>query len=101
MTGALDVLADVLVANGLIAAFLFVGVVVWISYLVSAKLTCGQLHGSAIAILTGLVLAYAGGIVTGGDQGPGHRGTGRCRVVGWSNDQGFRHHCHSFRRAVR
>ncbi|KPJ93190.1 MAG: malonate transporter, partial [Gemmatimonas sp. SG8_17] len=65
----LDSLAEVLVSNGLIAAFLFVGVVVWISYLVSAKLTGGRLHGSAIAILTGLVLAYVGGVVTGGDQG--------------------------------
>jgi len=69
MTGVLDSLAEVLVSNGLIAAFLFVGVVVWISYLVSAKLTGGRLHGSAIAILTGLVLAYVGGVVTGGDQG--------------------------------
>ncbi len=69
MTAVLEVLSEVLVANGLITAFLFVGVVVWISYVVSAKLTGGRLHGSAIAILTGLVLAYAGGAVTGGDQG--------------------------------
>jgi malonate transporter MadM subunit len=69
MTAVLDLLAEVLVRNGLITAFLFVGVVVWISYLVSAKLTGGRLHGSAIAILTGLVLAYVGGVMTGGDQG--------------------------------
>lgn len=69
MTGIFDVLAGVLVANGLITAFLFVGVVVWVSYLVSDKLTGGRLHGSAIAILTGLVLAYVGGVVTGGNQG--------------------------------
>lgn len=69
MSAILEVLSEVLVANGLITAFLFVGVVVWISYVVSAKLTGGRLHGSAIAILTGLVLAYGGGAVTGGDQG--------------------------------
>ncbi len=50
-------------------AFLFVGAVVWISYFVSGKLTGGRLHGSAVAILTGLVLAYVGGVVTGGSQG--------------------------------
>ncbi len=69
MSAILEVLSEVLVANGLITAFLFVGVVVWISYVVSARLTGGRLHGSAIAILTGLVLAYGGGAVTGGDQG--------------------------------
>ena len=69
MTDVLDLLADVMIRNGLITAFLFVGVVVWISYFVSGKLTGGRLHGSAIAILTGLVLAYVGGVVTGGSQG--------------------------------
>ena len=69
MSAVLDVVAGVLTANGLVTAFLFVGIVVWISYLVSGKLTGGRLHGSAIAILTGLVLAYIGGVVTGGEQG--------------------------------
>ncbi len=69
MTDVLDLLADVMIRNGLVTAFLFVGVVVWISYFVSGKLTGGRLHGSAIAILTGLVLAYVGGVVTGGSQG--------------------------------
>ena len=69
MTPVLDLLADVLVSNGLITAFLFVGAVVWASYFISGKLTGGRLHGSAVAILTGLVLAYVGGVVTGGSQG--------------------------------
>jgi malonate transporter MadM subunit len=69
VTDVLDLLADVMIRNGLVTAFLFVGVVVWISYFVSGKLTGGRLHGSAIAILTGLVLAYVGGVVTGGSQG--------------------------------
>jgi len=69
MTAVLDLLGDVLIRNGLITAFLFVGVVVWLSYFVSGKLTGGRLHGSAIAILTGLLLAYVGGVVTGGSQG--------------------------------
>lgn len=66
---ALEMLSDVLVSNGLVTAFAFVGIVVWLSYLVSDKLTGGRIHGSAIAILTGLVLAWVGGVVTGGSAG--------------------------------
>ncbi|MEE8385275.1 MAG: malonate transporter subunit MadM, partial [Dehalococcoidia bacterium] len=65
----LDLLAEVLIRNGLVTAFAFVGITVWVSYLVSGKLTRGRIHGSAIAILLGLILAYVGGVVTGGDQG--------------------------------
>jgi malonate transporter MadM subunit len=69
MTNPLDLLAEVLVRNGLVTAFAFVGVIVWLSYQVSAKLTKGRIHGSALAILVGLGLAYVGGVVTGGSQG--------------------------------
>jgi len=64
-----ETLSDVLVSNGRVTAFAFVGVVVWVSYLVSAKLTGGRIHGSAIAILGGLVLAWVGGVTTGGSAG--------------------------------
>jgi len=66
---AVDTLSDVLIENGLITAFAFVGIVIWLSYLVSDKLTRGRIHGSAIAILTGLVLAWVGGVITGGSAG--------------------------------
>lgn len=69
MIEILELLQEVLIRNGLITAFLFVGVTVWISYVISDKLTKGRVHGSAIAILTGLVLAYCGGVATGGTQG--------------------------------
>lgn len=65
----LDSLTDVLSKNGLITAFVFVGILVWFSYRVSERLTRGHIHGSAIAITLGLVLAYLGGSVTGGSQG--------------------------------
>lgn len=65
----LDSLSNVLATNALITAFLFVGVLVWLSYRVSAKLTRGHIHGSAIAITAGLVLAWYGGVRTGGDTG--------------------------------
>lgn len=69
MTAAWEMFAAILARNGLVTAFAFVGLTVWVSYLLSAKLTKGRIHGSAIAILTGLVLAYLGGVVTGGSQG--------------------------------
>ncbi len=69
MRELLDIIGEVLIRNGLITAFAFVGITVWLSYFISGRLTGGKIHGSAIAILTGLVLAYAGGAVTGGDQG--------------------------------
>jgi hypothetical protein len=61
----LESLTDVLTKNSLITAFAFVGVLVWLSYEISARLTRGHLHGSAIAIAVGLVLAWFGGSVTG------------------------------------
>ncbi len=65
----LDSLERVLAANGLITAFVFVGGLVWVSYVISAKLTRGHVHGSAIAIALGLVLAWVGGLTTGGSRG--------------------------------
>lgn len=56
-------------AYSLIFAFAAVGGVMWISYLASAKLTGGRVHGSAIAIALGLIAAYIGGRVTGGSKG--------------------------------
>ena len=64
-----DTLSEVLSANALITAFLLVGALVWVSYRLSERLTRGHLHGSAVAIAIGLVLAYAGGRYSGGSQG--------------------------------
>ncbi len=57
------------VENGLVAAFAMVGVVMWFSYVLSKRLTFGRIHGSAIAIVIGLALAYVGGRLTGGQKG--------------------------------
>jgi malonate transporter MadM subunit len=69
MAGIWGPLEAVLIENGLVVAFAFVGGTVWASYRLSDWLTRGRVHGSAIAILIGLTLAGVGGIVTGGDQG--------------------------------
>jgi len=65
----MDVLETTFVRNGLVVAFAVVGITVWLSYLISNRLTAGRIHGSAIAITLGLVAAYFGGLVTGGNTG--------------------------------
>lgn len=59
----------ILVQNALITAFAAVGVIICFSYYLSSGLTSGRVHGSAIAILTGLLLATLGGLYTGGQKG--------------------------------
>lgn len=65
----IDALDKAIASNSLVVAFAVVGVLVWISYWFSNKVTRGQIHGSAIAIALGLVLAFVGGTATGGDKG--------------------------------
>lgn len=47
--------------NGLIFAFLLVGLIMYFSYFISKKITKSKIPGAAIAISFGLVLAYFGG----------------------------------------
>ena len=56
-------------AGSIVTAFLFSGIIILISNIISDKLTRGRLHPSAIAIFFGLVLAYVGGSLTGGEKG--------------------------------
>lgn len=53
----------------LVTGFAVIGLTMWVSYWLSAKLTQGRIHGSAIAILLGLTMAYFGGLFTGGNKG--------------------------------
>lgn len=64
----LHMLDKVLIQNGLVTSFALVGLIMWVSSLISRKLTFGRVHGSAIAIVIGLVLAYFGGVFTGGQK---------------------------------
>ncbi len=47
--------------NSLVFAFLFVGCIMFCSFIISKKLTNNKIPGAAIAITAALVLAYAGG----------------------------------------
>ena len=60
---------DFLASGSIVTAFLFSGVIILISNWISGTLTKGRLHPSAIAIFFGLVLAYVGGVVSGGEKG--------------------------------
>ncbi len=64
----LGMIEKVVTSNGLVVAFAMVGLVMWVAYSLS-KLTKGRIHGSAIAILLGLILAWIGGAVSGGSKG--------------------------------
>ena len=59
----------VITGYGLISGFAVIGLTMWVSYWISDTFTKGRLHGSAIAILLGLLLSYVGGAFTGGTKG--------------------------------
>ena len=59
----------VITGYGLISGFAVIGLTMWVSYWISNTFTKGRLHGSAIAILLGLLLSYVGGAFTGGAKG--------------------------------
>jgi len=67
--GLLEAFEGVLTKYSLVTAFAVIGSMIWISYLLSDRLTKGRLHGSAIAIFLGLVLAYVGGVLSEGKKG--------------------------------
>ena len=69
MQKLLQIIVDLFIANGLVMAFLIVGIISLFSNFVSAKITKGRIHTSAIAIFIGLILAYIGGSITGGSKG--------------------------------
>ena len=62
-------IAKTLSGGGLVTAFLFAGIVFFLAGLLADKLTRGRIHSSAIAIFLGLIAAYIGGVITGGEKG--------------------------------
>lgn len=70
------IIEEVLARNGLLTAFAAVGATMAFSYWVSARLTRGRIHGSAIAILIGLGCAAAFGGRHGAADVPALSGVG-------------------------
>ncbi|PSL03781.1 malonate transporter subunit MadM [Cecembia rubra] len=60
---------EIIEKNGLIFAFLVIGLIVLVAEIISRKIFHSRIPGSAIAILTGLILGYMGGFLTGGEKG--------------------------------
>lgn len=65
----MEIIVKFLEKNGLVVAFLSIGIIIYLSGIISDKLTNKKIPASAIAILTGLILAYVGGIYTNGEKG--------------------------------
>jgi malonate transporter MadM subunit len=65
----IDVLQTTLTAQALLVAFIVVGAIMLVSNRLARTLTGGRIHGSAIAIVIGLVLAWVSGVYTGGSKG--------------------------------
>src|SRR3954470_22519085 len=65
----LHMIEHVFIEQSLVAAFAVIGAVIWFSSIVTRRFFAGRVHGSAIAIVLGLVLAYVGGLITGGQRG--------------------------------
>lgn len=64
----MELITNILVKNGLVMSFAIIGLVMYVAGMLS-KLTKNRIAGSAIAIILGLVLAYVGGVATGGSKG--------------------------------
>ena len=65
----MSTIAELLEGDGLVFAFLLVGVIMIASNALAGRIAGGRIQGSAIAIIVGLVLAYVGGSATGGEDG--------------------------------
>ena len=64
-----EVLTHMAKGQALLFAFVLVGVLMGISHILSRYITRGRIHASAFAITLGLIMAYIGGLVTGGHKG--------------------------------
>ncbi len=69
MNALIQAFEKALTSYSLVVAFALIGGVVWLSYFISERWTRGRIHGSAIAIMFGLAMAYVGGRITDGRQG--------------------------------
>ena len=55
--------------NGLIVAFVAVGIISYVGFLISKYVFKSKIPGAAVSILLGLIVAYFAGLYTGGSKG--------------------------------
>lgn len=65
----MEIISKFLEKNGLVFAFLIVALITYFSGIISVKFTNKKIPASAIAILSGLLIAYIGGVFSGGQKG--------------------------------
>ncbi|MES2797863.1 MAG: malonate transporter subunit MadM [Bacteroidota bacterium] len=65
----MEVILKFIDKNGLIFAFFVIGIIIYVSEIISKKLTKNTVPSPAIAIIFGLAIAYFGGDITGGQKG--------------------------------
>jgi malonate transporter MadM subunit len=65
----MDTLISLLTKNGFVFALCITGIILYLANLVSTHLFKNKIPGAAIAIITGLVLAYIGGTISNGKAG--------------------------------
>ena len=65
----MSLMNEILIKNGLVFAFLVTGLIMLGAWWLSEKVFRKKIPGSAIAIISGLLLAYVGGRLTGGVRG--------------------------------
>lgn len=65
----MELIIETLVKNSFLTALAAVGLLMFISHILSKYLTNGKLQASAIAITLALVIAYFSGVYTGGEKG--------------------------------
>lgn len=65
----MEELIKIIDRNGLIVAFILVGVLTWLTDLFSKKILNSKIPGSAIAIFLALVFGYLGGVFGKGENG--------------------------------
>lgn len=65
----MEIISKFLEKNGIVFTFLVVSLIIYFSELIAVKVTNKKIPGSAIAIIIGLLMAYIGGVVTGGEKG--------------------------------
>lgn len=69
MSMILATFKSVVLENNIISACIILGLIIWSSSIISKFVTKGKIHSSAIAMILGIILAYIGGMLTGGEKG--------------------------------